>query len=133
MASPPNPVFFAAIARRRIKLHLAQLSFGEGGIETTAYVLGFLNAAGGTVGYVKSGSIPSIVAGCSVGALYALGGYRLQSRASYGVELSLLASIVLAGVSVPNAIRTQKPVPIGLSVLSVYGLYVFGTALQNRR
>lgn len=30
MASPPNPVFFAAIARRRIKLHLAQLSFGEG-------------------------------------------------------------------------------------------------------
>ncbi|KAI7038726.1 hypothetical protein KC343_g23513, partial [Hortaea werneckii] len=38
---------------------------------------------------LRAGSIPSLAAGCSVGALYALGGYRLQNRASYGVEAAL--------------------------------------------
>ncbi len=37
---------------------------------------------------------------------YILGGLRIQQRATYGVELSLLASIVLAGSSIPRAIST---------------------------
>lgn len=68
------------------------------------------------------------MAGCSVGALYALGGYRIQNRQPYGVEFALLASIVLAGSSIPRAIKTQKPLPIGLSVLAAYGLFSFGMA-----
>ena len=59
---------------------------------------------------------------------YALGGYRIRARQPYGVELALLASVVLAGSSVPRAIRLQKPLPIGLSALALFGLYTFGSA-----
>ncbi|KAI1344993.1 Prefoldin subunit-domain-containing protein [Xylariaceae sp. FL0016] len=65
------------------------------GLESIAYILGALTAGGGTMGFVKTGSIPSIAAGMTVGILYGLGGYRMQSREPYGLELALLASTVL--------------------------------------
>ena len=116
-----------------------------------ALILGALTAGGGITGYVRTGSIPSIAAGLTVGALvcdplldiplhltdcllqYTVGGLRIRSRSPYGVELALLASIVLAGSSVPRAIKSGKPLPIGLSVLATLGLYTFGMAFQNRR
>ncbi|KAJ9625048.1 LETM1 domain-containing protein ylh47 [Taxawa tesnikishii (nom. ined.)] len=101
-------------------------------LSTIAYVLASLTAGGGTMGYARTGSVPSIAAGCTVGALYALGGYRIANRQPYGVELGLLASVVLAGSSVPRAIRSGKPLPIGLSLLAAYGLFNFGMAWQNR-
>lgn len=73
-----------------------------------------------------------MTAGVSVGALYALGGYRIANRQPYGVELALLASVVLAGSSIPRALKSGKPLPIGLSVLAAYGLLNFGMAFQNR-
>lgn len=99
---------------------------------TVAYILASLTAGGGTMGYVRTGSVPSIAAGVSVGALYALGGYRISNRQPYGVELALLASVVLAGSSVPRAIKSGKPLPIGLSLLAAYGLYSFGSAWSSR-
>lgn len=84
------------------------------------------------MGYVRTGSIPSIAAGCTVGALYGLGGYRMANRQRYGVELALLASLVLAGSSVPRAMKSGKPLPIGLSVLATIGLIRFGMAWSNR-
>jgi uncharacterized membrane protein (UPF0136 family) len=56
----------------------------------------------------------------------------MQKKESYGVELALLASLILAGSSIPRAIKTQKPLPIGLSALALYGLYTFGTAYKNQ-
>ena len=50
----------------------------------------------------------------------------MQNRQPYGVEMALLASVVLAGSSFPRAIRSQKPLPIGLSIVAAYGLYRFG-------
>ncbi|KAF2772129.1 putative UPF0136 membrane protein [Teratosphaeria nubilosa] len=102
-------------------------------LTTIAFVLAGLTAGGGITGYVRTGSVPSIAAGCTVGALYALGGYRLQNRQSYGVELALLASVVLASSSIPRAIKTQKPLPAGLSALALFGLYNFGVAFANKR
>ena len=64
---------------------------------------------------------------------YTFGGLRIQKRQPYGVELALLASIVLAGSSIPRAIKTQKPLPIGLSIIAAFGLYSFGLAFQNRQ
>ncbi|KAL9607833.1 MAG: hypothetical protein Q9167_007296, partial [Letrouitia subvulpina] len=58
---------------------------------------------------------------------YALGGLRIRQRQPYGTELALLASVVLAGSSVPRAIRSMKPLPLGLSAVAVFGLYRFGT------
>lgn len=61
-----------------------------------------------------------------------LGGYRIQNRDTYGVELSVLASVVLGGASIPRAIRLRKPVPIMLSVVSTFGMAVFGSTLFKR-
>ncbi|PSS23132.1 hypothetical protein M430DRAFT_116990 [Amorphotheca resinae ATCC 22711] len=104
------------------------------GIEaTSAFIVGALTAGGGTFGYIKTGSVPSIAAGLTVGSLYLLGGYRIQNRQSYGVELALLASVILAGSSIPRALRTHKPLPIGLSTLALYGLYTFGNAYRLQK
>lgn len=51
----------------------------------------------------------------------------MRNGQSYGVEMALLASLVLAGSSVPRAMRSGKPLPIGLSVMAAFGLYRFGT------
>ena len=50
----------------------------------------------------------------------------MRNRQSYGVEMALLASLVLAGSSFPRAIRTQKALPVGLSVVAAFGLWRFG-------
>ena len=136
----------------------------QSGNDIPAFALAALTAGGGITGYARTGSIPSIVAGCTVGALvcfhlaiscpipflhvlasregdaftnratlqYALGGYRIRNKEPYGVELALLASVVLAGSSIPRAIRSQKPLPVGLSVLAIYGLVQFGSAWNGR-
>ncbi|CZT03032.1 hypothetical protein WAI453_012238 [Rhynchosporium graminicola] len=102
------------------------------GIETPAFIIGAVTASGGTYGYLKTGSIPSVAAGVTVGALYLLGGYRISNRQSYGVELALLASVVLAGSSIPRALKSQKPLPAGLSLLALYGLYTYGSAFRSK-
>ena len=120
------------------------------GLELPAYIIGALCASGGTFGFIKTGSIPSVTAGVTVGVLvrleppsntavhadrsqYLVGGYRIQNRQTYGVELALLASIILAGSSIPRALRSQKPLPSGLSLLALYGLYTFGNAYRLQK
>jgi len=127
----------------------------QSNLDTTSYALGLLTAGGGIAGFARTGSLPSIVAGCTVGLLCTesttplssavplcptsitdacadgLGGYRIQNREPYGVELSLLASVVLGGSSIPRAIRLRKPVPIALSVLSTVGLVIFGDTFRR--
>ena len=56
----------------------------------------------------------------------------MQNRQPYGVELSLLASIILGGSSIPRTLRLRKPVPVLLSFLSVFGLFTFGKAYQQK-
>ncbi|KAJ9613111.1 hypothetical protein H2200_003052 [Cladophialophora chaetospira] len=92
--------------------------------ENPAYILAALTSIGGITGYVRTGSVPSIAAGLT----YGVGGFRISKRQPYGVELALLASILLAGSSIPRAIKTGKPLPAGLSVLAATGLFVYGRA-----
>ncbi|KAL1970721.1 hypothetical protein VTN77DRAFT_4365 [Rasamsonia byssochlamydoides] len=99
----------------------------------SAGVLSLLTSLGGVIGYARTGSVPSIAAGLSVGALYLLSLFRLRNGQPYGEELGLLASTVLGGSSVPRAIKLRKPVPVGLSVLATYGLVVFGLAYRDKR
>ncbi|KAH8700412.1 UPF0136 domain protein [Talaromyces proteolyticus] len=101
--------------------------------QTSAGVLSLLTSLGGAIGYARTGSIPSIAAGLSVGALYLLSLVRLRNNQSYGEEIGLLASTVLGGASVPRAIRLRKPVPVALSVLATYGLVLFGLAYRDKR
>lgn len=60
-----------------------------------------------------------------------LGGYRIQNKQPYGIELCLLASVVLGGSSIPRAIKLRKPVPMALSVLSILGMVTFGNAFRK--
>ncbi|PWN41715.1 hypothetical protein IE81DRAFT_324203 [Ceraceosorus guamensis] len=71
---------------------------------------------GGLIGFAKTRSVPSIVAGLGVGALYAVGGYRIKSGGDYGYEICAGASALLLGSSLPRA--RKGPVPAGLSVAS---------------
>ncbi|PHH87793.1 hypothetical protein CDD83_8393 [Cordyceps sp. RAO-2017] len=100
-------------------------------LDYSAYALAALTAGGGLMGYVRTRSTPSLVAGSAVGLLYGLGGYRLQNRQPYGIELGLLASVILGGSAIPRAIRLRKPVPIVLSVLSAFGMVTFGNAYRQ--
>jgi uncharacterized membrane protein (UPF0136 family) len=61
---------------------------------------------------------------------YGLGGLRIRNRQPYGLELALVASIILAGSSIPRAIKSQKPLPAALSALAIYGLWTFGSAYR---
>lgn len=100
----------------------------------SALALSILTSLGGAIGYARTGSIPSIAAGVSVGALYLFSFARLRAGQSYGEELGLVASTVLGGSSIPRAIKTGgKPVPLGLSVLATYGIFVFGLAFRDRK
>ncbi|KAF4344770.1 UPF0136 domain protein [Fusarium beomiforme] len=101
-------------------------------LELPAYILGAVTAGGGIMGYARTRSVPSIVAGCAVGFLYVLGGYRIQNEQPYGVGLGLLASVILGGSAFPRALRLRKPVPILLSVISAFGLFTYGTALRRK-
>lgn len=64
-------------------------------------------------------------------AQYTLGALRIRNRQPYGIELALLASVVLAGSSIPRALRSQKPLPVVLSCVAAFGLYNFGAAWQR--
>ncbi|KAH8428096.1 hypothetical protein N8T08_006601 [Aspergillus melleus] len=97
----------------------------------SALILSLLTSLGGIIGFARTGSIPSIAAGVSVGALYLYSFARLRSGQAYGEELGLLASIVLGGSSVPRAIKTRKAVPVALSLVAAYGLLVFGAAVKG--
>jgi uncharacterized membrane protein (UPF0136 family) len=100
-------------------------------LSQVGYILATLTAGGGTIGYLRTGSIPSVAAGCTVGALYALGAYRISQKQPYGVELALLASVVLAGSSIPRAIKSQKSLPIGLSLLASFGMWTYASAMAR--
>jgi hypothetical protein len=49
-------------------IHSTEFVFTQG-IEVPAFILGALTAGGGITGYIRTGSIPSVTAGVTVGAL----------------------------------------------------------------
>ncbi|KAJ2002345.1 hypothetical protein GGI04_003377, partial [Coemansia thaxteri] len=76
-----------------------------------------LCAVGGAIGYAKGRSIPSLVAGAGIGAVYFYAGRRIQNNQDYGHELALAASSLLLFAMGPKALRTRAPVPTVMSVL----------------
>ncbi|RHZ54035.1 hypothetical protein Glove_431g30 [Diversispora epigaea] len=84
-----------------------------------SYTMGAICAVGGIAGYVTKRSVPSIIAGLGIGALYVLGGVLMQRNKIYGYETSLAASIILAGSMVPRTIKRGTPIPLSLSILSI--------------
>jgi uncharacterized membrane protein (UPF0136 family) len=88
-------------------------------------IFGALTILGGIIGYVKAGSLPSIIAGAITGVLLIIAGALLPQHRAAGLATAFVISLLLAAQFVPKFIRTAKVMPAGLmSILSVIGLIV---------
>jgi Small integral membrane protein len=86
-------------------------------------VFGILTIAGGVIGYVKAGSMPSIIAGSISGILLLVAAFLLPDHRVAGLATGLIVSLLLAGQFIPKFIRTGKVMPAGMmSILSVIGI-----------
>jgi uncharacterized membrane protein (UPF0136 family) len=88
-------------------------------------IFGILTIAGGVVGYVKAGSVISIIAGSISGILLLAAAWLTPDHQAAGLIVALVVSVLLAGQFVPKYFSTHKVMPAGLmSVLSVLGIVV---------
>ncbi len=88
-------------------------------------IFGALTIIGGVIGYVKAGSLPSIIAGVVTGVLLLVAGWILPTNRMIGIVIALIISFLLAAQFIPKFIRTGKAMPAGLmSILSVIGIVV---------
>ena len=88
-------------------------------------IFGILTIVGGIVGYVKAGSMASIIAGSISGVLLLLAAFLLPEHQAAGLILALAVSLLLAAQFIPKFFRTFKVMPAGLmSVLSALGIIV---------
>ncbi|HEY2102952.1 MAG TPA: TMEM14 family protein [Chthoniobacterales bacterium] len=86
-------------------------------------IFGILTIAGGIIGYVSKGSVPSIVAGTIAGILLLVAAFLLPAHFTVGLIIALLVSLLLAGQFVPKLIRTGQMMPAGMmSILSLLGI-----------
>jgi uncharacterized membrane protein (UPF0136 family) len=86
-------------------------------------VFGILTIAGGVIGYVKAGSMPSIIAGSISGILLLVAAFLLPDHRVAGLATGLIISLLLAGQFIPKFIRTGKAMPAGMmSILSAIGI-----------
>ena len=84
---------------------------------------GVLTIAGGIVGYVKAGSMASIIAGSITGILLLVAAFLLPQHRATGLATAFIISLLLAAQFVPKFIRTGRVMPAGMmAILSVIGL-----------
>ncbi|KAI7822309.1 transmembrane proteins 14C-domain-containing protein [Kickxella alabastrina] len=98
-----------------------------------AYTMAGICAVGGAIGYAKGRSIPSLVAGASIGAVYWYAGTRIQKNQDYGHELALAASTLLLFAMGPKALRTRAPVPLSMSVLGTGSAAYYSKKVYEER
>lgn len=77
------------------------------------------------MGYVKAGSVASIVAGTITGIMLIVAGMLLVAHRELGLGLALFTSAILAAQFVPRLLRTRRVMPAGvMSLLSSIGIIV---------
>ena len=88
-------------------------------------VFGALTIVGGIVGYVKAGSVASIIAGSITGVLLLVAAFVLPEHHMVGLATACIVSLLLAAQFIPKFLRTGKVMPAGImSLLSVIGIIV---------
>src|SRR5437868_15100758 len=87
------------------------------------FVFGILTIAGGVIGYIKAGSVASIIAGSITGVLLLVAAFLLPEHRAVGLATALIISLLLAAQFIPKFLRTGRVMPAGtMSILSVIGL-----------
>merc|ERR1712122_370975 len=83
--------------------------------------LGGVLCAGGLAGYVKAKSMPSLIAGFGLGALYFGSGVLInRGKSAQGHASAIVPSVVLTGAMGQKAITSGfKPMPSALAVVGV--------------
>uniref|UniRef100_A0A7E4VG82 Transmembrane protein 14C n=1 Tax=Panagrellus redivivus TaxID=6233 RepID=A0A7E4VG82_PANRE len=77
-------------------------------VEVIGFVYAALVAAGGIVGYLKAGSIPSLAAGVGSGLIAGFGAYTGNYHLLFGI------SLLLAGLMTYRFANSGKFMPAGL-------------------
>jgi uncharacterized membrane protein (UPF0136 family) len=86
-------------------------------------VFGVLTITGGVVGYVKAGSVASIIAGSITGVLLLVAAFLMPEHRAIGLATAFIISLLLAAQFVPKFIRTGRVMPAGMmAILSVIGV-----------
>jgi len=86
-------------------------------------VFGILTIAGGVIGYIKAGSVASIIAGSITGVLLLVAAFLLPEHRAVGLATALIISLLLAAQFIPKFLRTGKVMPAGImSILSLIGI-----------
>ena len=97
------------------------------------FIFGILTIAGGIMGYVKSGSVASVVAGSISGALLLVAGYLLKDKTTAGLILGLVVSLALEARFLPAFVRTHAMMPAGMmSILCTIAIILTALAFTKR-
>jgi uncharacterized membrane protein (UPF0136 family) len=114
--APLDSVWQLAYECPRVLMEAAKIYF---------IVFGVLTIVGGIVGYVKAGSVASIIAGSITGVLLLVGAFLLPEHRAAGLATMLIISLLLAAQFIPKLLRTGRVMPAGImSVLSAIGVIV---------
>jgi len=85
-----------------------------------------LLAVGGLAGFIKGKSIPSLVAGVSLGGLYGAAGALInRGDCKEGHALAAATSALVIGVMGPRFARSKKVMPAGLLTASASLSFVY--------
>jgi uncharacterized membrane protein (UPF0136 family) len=86
-------------------------------------IFGILTIVGGVAGYVKAGSVASVIAGSIAGVLLLVAAFLLPEHRATGLATALIISLLLAAQFMPKFLRTGRIMPAGMMlILSVIGV-----------
>lgn len=86
-------------------------------------IFGLLTIAGGVVGFMKAGSMASLIAGSVSGILLLVAAFLIPARIEIGLAIAAIVSILLAIRFIPAVLATGRIMPAGMmSILSVIGI-----------
>jgi uncharacterized membrane protein (UPF0136 family) len=97
------------------------------------FIFSLLTIAGGVFGYVKKGSLASIISGGLCGAALFVAALLLPQRFQVALVIGLLVSVLLAGKFIPDFVHKKALVPGGLMAFLSVGCLVVTLLTWYRR